>query len=813
MPFGDHSDKEPQVPNEFKNSGLANQNREHKLSHHHLPAVSRRHPHSETFHIADESNRAMNTADGPSPLLAIPEAWTSFTPGKWQVEIDTRDFIQRNYSPYDGDAGFLAGPTPRTQAVWNRVVELLREERERGGVLAVSGDVPSTITSHAPGYIDRDNEAIVGLQTEAPLKRAIMPFGGLRMVEQSLEEQNIRVDPMLHKIFSEYRKTHNNAVFEMYTDEIRRARGSHVITGLPDAYGRGRIIGDYRRVALYGVDRLIERKKEEKAELDHTGFSEDVVRLREELAEQIAALIELKTMAASYGFDLGRRAASAREAVQWTYFAYLASTKEQNGAAMSLGRISTFLDIYIQRDLERGTLTEAGAQELIDQLVIKLRIIRFLRTREYDAIFSGDPTWVTESIGGMSSDGRSLVTRTSFRFLQTLYNMGPAPEPNLTILWSPALPKNFKRFCSKVSLDTSSIQYENDDLLREHYGDDAAIACCVSAMNVGKQMQFFGARVNLAKALLYAINGGRDEISGKQIGPVAPSIASEVLNYDEVLPKFDFMMDWLARVYVEALNIIHYSHDKYAYERIEMALHDRDIIRTLGCGIAGLSVVADSLSAIKYARVRPVRNENGIAVDFQTTGEFPSFGNNDDRVDEIAVWLVRTFMEKVRKQPTYRNAVHTQSVLTITSNVLYGKFTGNTPDGRRRGEAFAPGANPMHGRDKHGVMASALSIAKLPYEESLDGISLTSSMIPDALGRTDEDRIVNLVDGLDTYFEQNGYHMNVNVLNHETLLDAMEHPEKYPQLTIRVSGYAVNFVKLTREQQAEVISRTFHKAL
>ncbi len=755
----------------------------------------------------------MNTAlatPAPGTLL---EAWSGFQTGIWQAAIDTRDFIQRNYAPYDGDGKFLAGPTAKTQAVWNRVTELLKQEQEHGGVLAVCAGTPSTITAHAPGYIDHENETIVGLQTDAPLKRAIMPFGGLRMVEQSLEEQNTAIDPLVHKIFTQYRKTHNDAVFEMYTAEIRRARSSHVITGLPDAYGRGRIIGDYRRVALYGVDRLIERKKEEKAELDYTGFSEDVARLREELAEQMKALKELKAMAASYGFDISGPAKNAREAVQWTYFAYLASTKEQNGAAMSLGRISTFLDIYIQRDLERGTLSEAEAQELVDQLVIKLRIIRFLRTREYDAIFSGDPTWVTESIGGIGADGRSMVTKNSFRFLQTLYNMGPAPEPNLTVLWSPALPDNFKRFCSKVSLDTSSIQYENDDLLREHYGDDAAIACCVSAMNVGKQMQFFGARVNLAKTLLYAINGGRDELSGKQIGPVVPSITDEVLKYEDVVPAFEFMMEWLARVYVEALNIIHYSHDKYSYERLEMALHDRDVVRTLGCGIAGLSVVADSLSAIKHAQVRPIRNENGIAIDFEIKGEFPTFGNNDDAVDEIAVWVVRTFMDKVRKQPVYRKAVHTQSVLTITSNVVYGKFTGNTPDGRRKGEPFAPGANPMHGRDKHGLMASALSIAKLPYDASLDGISLTSSMIPDALGRTEEDRIVNLVSGLDTYFEQHGYHMNINVLNHETLLDAMEHPEKYPQLTIRVSGYAVNFVKLTREQQNEVISRTFHKAM
>jgi formate C-acetyltransferase len=787
---------------------------QHEISRMGQTEVSLQIPNSRPEVPAEMGGYPMSTAHVAGPALyPFPEAWNGFNPGRWQTSIDPRDFIQQNYTPYVGDAAFLSGPTPRTERVWNRVTELLKQERDRGGVLDVSGDTPSSITSHAPGYIDPENETIVGLQTDAPLKRAIMPFGGLRMVEQALEEQNEPIDLQVHKVFTQYRKTHNNAVFEMYTSEIRRARSSHIITGLPDAYGRGRIIGDYRRVALYGVDRLVEGKKQEKRELDRRGFSEEVVRLREEIAEQISALNELKMMAASYGFDISKPAATAKEAVQWTYFAYLGSVKEQNGAAMSLGRISTFLDVYIERDLQSGVITEAEAQELIDQLVIKLRIVRFLRTREYDAIFSGDPTWVTESIGGIGTDGRTLVTKTSFRFLQTLYNMGPAPEPNLTVLWSPALPESFKQFCSKVSLDTSSIQYENDDLLRKHYGDDAAIACCVSAMSVGKQMQFFGARVNLVKTLLYAINGGRDEISGKQIGPVTPSINSEVLKYEEVLPAFEEMMGWLARVYVEALNIIHYSHDKYAYERLEMALHDRDIIRTLGCGIAGLSVVADSLSAIKYAEVRPVRDENGIAIDFEVKGDFPTFGNNDDRVDEIAVWVVHTFMEKVRKQPVYRNAVHTQSVLTITSNVVYGKYTGNTPDGRRMGEAFAPGANPMHGRDKHGMMASALSIAKLPYADSLDGISLTSSIIPDALGRTEKDRVVNLTSGLDTYFEEKGYHMNINVLSQETLLDAMEHPDKYPQLTIRVSGYAVNFVKLTREQQAEVISRTFHKVL
>jgi formate C-acetyltransferase len=736
--------------------------------------------------------------------------WEAFVSGNWQQAIDTRNFIQTNYQPYLGDSSFLAGPTERTKKVWGRVTELLAEERKNGGVLAISADIPSSITAHGPGYIDRENEVVVGVQTDAPLKRAIMPVGGLRMVEQSLENYGVAIDPHVHEIFTKYRKTHNEAVFEMYTPEIRRARSSHVVTGLPDAYGRGRIIGDYRRVALYGIDRLIECKKAEKAEMDGRVFSEELMRLREELSEQVKALNELKAMGAAYGFDLSKPAANAHEAVQWTYFGFLAAVKEQNGAAMSLGRISSFLDIYFERDLAKGLITESEAQEMMDQLVIKLRIIRFLRTPEYDAIFSGDPTWVTESIGGVGEDGRPLVTKTSFRMLQTLYNMGPAPEPNLTILWSPALPENFKNFCSKVSLDTSSIQYENDDLLRSHYGDDCAIACCVSAMKVGKQLQFFGARVNLAKTLLYAINGGRDEISGKQIGPKVQPMTAEYLDYDEVVAAFDKTMDWLAKVYVEALNCIHYSHDKYSYERIEMALHDRDVIRTLGCGIAGLSVVADSLSAIKYAKVKPVRDETGLAVDYYIDGDYPSYGNNDDRADSIAVWVVSTFMNKIKQQPTYRNAIHTQSILTITSNIMYGKYTGNTPDGRRKGAPFAPGANPMHGRDKHGMMASSLSVAKLPFEQALDGISLTSSMIPTALGRSSEDRVENLTSGLDTYFGARGYHMNVNVLDRETLLDAMEHPEKYPQLTVRVSGYAVNFIKLTPEQQQEVVSRTFH---
>jgi len=686
------------------------------------------------------------------------------------------------------------------------------EEREKG-VYDVDWQTPASITSHGPGYIDKDNEVIVGLQTDAPLKRAIMPFGGWRMVVKELETYGYPVDPELEKIFSQYRKTHNDGVFDVYPPNVRAARSSHIVTGLPDAYGRGRIIGDYRRVALYGVDALIEAKKVDRIELDMERSTEDVIRDREENAEQIKALRELKEMAASYGFDISRPAASAREAVQWLYFAYLAAVKEQNGAAMSLGRTSTFIDIFIERDIADGVLTESEAQEIIDDFVIKLRIVRFLRTPDYDALFSGDPTWVTETIGGMGEDGRPLVTRTSFRYLQTLYNLGPAPEPNLTVFWSDRLPAGFKEFCAQVSIDTSAIQYESDELIRPAWGDDSAIACCVSAMCVGKQMQFFGARVNLAKALLYAINGGRDEVSGKQVAPVSAPIAGEVLDYDEVYAAFDKLMDWLAETYVDALNCIHFMHDKYAYERIEMALHDREILRTMACGIAGLSVVADSLSAIKYARVKPLRDETGLVVDYLVEGEFPTYGNDDDRADEIAVDLVGRFMDKVRKQPTYRNATHTQSVLTITSNVVYGKATGNTPDGRRAGEPFAPGANPMNGRDNHGVLASALSVAKLPYDQAQDGISLTTTVTPSGLGRNRGEQIRNLVGILDAYNVSHGFHVNVNVLNRDTLEDAMEHPEKYPQLTIRVSGYAVNFVRLTREQQLDVLSRTFHAGL
>jgi len=734
--------------------------------------------------------------------------WRSFKTGLWQKEINVRDFIQQNYSPYEEDGSFLAPATPRTQSMWNRLNELFRQERKKG-VLDISG-VPSSITAHAPGYIDKENEIIFGLQTEAPLKRAIMPNGGLRMVLNALKAYGYMPDPNVVEAFTKYRKTHNEAVFDAYTADIRRCRSSHILTGLPDAYGRGRIIGDYRRVALYGVKRLIERKQEEKAELDSAMSTDDIIRDREELSEQIRALKELQQMAASYGFDISRPAGSAGEAVQWLYFGYLAAVKEQNGAAMSLGRTSTFLDIYFERDLEEGVLTEQKAQEIIDDFVIKLRIVRFLRTPEYDDLFAGDPTWVTESIGGMGDDGRTLVTKTSFRFLQTLYNLGPAPEPNLTIWYSPRLPDGFRDFSCKVAIDTSSIQFESDEIMRRSWGDDGAIACCVSPMLVGKQMQFFGARANLAKCLLYAINAGRDEITGDQVGPSLPALEGDSLNFDEVLDRFEPMMDWLASVYVNAMNTIHYMHDKYAYERIEMALHDYSPMRTMAFGIAGLSVVADSLSAIRHASVRPVRDKTGLITDFEISGDFPQFGNNDNRVDQLASWVVSTFMSKLRKYPTYRKAMHTQSVLTITSNVVYGKNTGNTPDGRKKGEPFAPGANPMHGRDRLGIHASAASVAKIPYRDAADGISLTSTLMPEGLGRIEKDRIHNLRNILDAFFSTTGFHMNVNVLNREALLDAMEHPEKYPNLTIRVSGYAVNFVRLTREQQMDVINRTFH---
>ena len=732
-----------------------------------------------------------------------------FVSGPWQDSIDLRDFIQRNYTPYLGDSSFLAGATARTTGIWAKLSEMFPEER-RKGVYDVDATTPSSITAHAPGYIDQANEVIVGLQTDAPLKRAIMPFGGWRMVATSLETYGYPVSPELEKIFTDYRKTHNTAVFDAYTPAVRRARSSHLITGLPDAYGRGRIIGDYRRVALYGVDALIAGKKNDRAELDMEPSTEDIIRAREENSEQIRALKELAQMAATYGSDISKPATTAREAVQWLYFAYLGAVKEQNGAAMSFGRNAAFLDAYIERDMAAGVLNEEGAQELIDDLVIKLRIVRFLRTPEYDEIFAGDPTWVTESLAGIGEDGRPLVTKTTFRFLQTLYNIGAAPEPNLTVLWSDALPEGFKRFCAQVSIDTSAIQFESDEIIRAEMGDDAAIACCVSPMRVGKQMQFFGARVNAVKALLYSINGGKDEVSGKQIAPATVPNAEEVLSYDTVFPAYLETLEWLAETYVTALNCIHYMHDKYAYERLEMALHDKEIIRTMACGIAGLSVVADSLSAIKYATVRPVRDETGLVVDYTIEGEFPQFGNDDDRVDTIAVDVMERFMTMIRKHPTYRGAIHTQSILTITSNVVYGKATGNTPDGRRKGESFAPGANPMNGRDTHGMLASALSVAKLPYSEAQDGISLTNTVIPSGLGHTKEEQITSLVGLIDAFTSATGYHINVNVLNRDTLEDAMAHPENYPQLTIRVSGYAVNFVRLTREQQMDVISRTFH---
>jgi len=736
--------------------------------------------------------------------------WQGFTEGSWTREINVRDFIQKNYTPYEGSAEFLVAPNARTQQLWQEVLELMKLEREKG-VLDVDTKVPTAIAAHDAGYISRELEQIVGLQTDKPLKRAIMPYGGIRVVKAGLEAYGYQLDPQTEEVFTKYRKTHNDGVFDAYTSEMRKARKSGIITGLPDAYGRGRIIGDYRRVALYGVDRLIDDKKTQKESLELDVMDEETIRLREELSEQIRALFELKEMATKYGFDIGRPALTAKEAVQWLYFGYLGAVKEQNGAAMSLGRVSTFLDIYFERDLRNGLTTEIELQELIDHFVMKLRMVRFLRTPDYNALFSGDPTWVTEVIGGMSADGRTLVTKSSYRFLHTLSNLGAAPEPNLTVLWSEHLPENFKQFCAKVSSDTSSIQYENDDLMRPIYGDDYAIACCVSVMRIGKQMQFFGARVNLAKTLLYAINGGKDEKSGDQVAPNFAPITSEYLDYQEVNDRLQQMMAWLAKAYINTLNVIHYMHDKYCYERIEMALHDRDVYRTMACGIAGLSVVTDSLSAIKYAKVKVIRNEQGLAVDYETEGEYPKYGNNDDRVDNMAIDIVARFMNEIRKHPTYRHAVPTQSVLTITSNVVYGKKTGNTPDGRRAGEPFAPGANPMHGRDSCGAIASLSSVAKLPYSDCQDGISNTFSIVPTALGRQESDRTNNLVGLLDGYFHDGGHHINVNALDRNTLLDAMDHPENYPQLTIRVSGYAVNFIKLTREQQLDVIKRTFHE--
>ncbi len=741
------------------------------------------------------------------------EQWQDFNLGTWQDEIDVRDFIQKNYTPYEGAATFLAMPTKRTEKLWNQVLDLYKKEKKAGGVLEISNDISSTISSHDAGYIDKSLEQIVGLQTDKPLKRAIMPNGGIRIVEKSCESYNSKVSDKIEDIFHNYRRTHNDGVFAVYTPEIRAARSSHLITGLPDGYGRGRIIGDYRRIALYGVDFLIEKKKEDLKSLELSSITEESIRCREEHYDQISALEELKIMANKYGFDISKPASNAKEAVQWTYFGYLGSIKEQNGAAMSLGRTSTFLDIYFERDLKHGLITEEDAQEIMDHFVMKLRMVRFLRTPEYNELFSGDPVWVTESIGGMGTDGRPLVTKNSFRILHTLETLGPAPEPNLTVLWSTRLPKGFKDYCSKLSITTSSIQYENDDLMRDYWGDDYGIACCVSAMRIGKQMQFFGARANLAKTLLYAINGGRDEKTGTQVTDKLVPVTSEYLDFDEVWEKFDKMCDWVARVYVNALNIIHYMHDKYAYEKLEMALHDKEVYRTMATGIAGLSIVADSFSAMKYAKVKVIRDETGLAVDYEIEGDYPKYGNDDDRVDKIAVDIIKMFIKKIKKQPTYRHSSPTMSILTITSNVVYGKKTGNTPDGRRDGTPFGPGANPIHGRDTHGALAVLNTIAKLPYKYAQDGISYTFAITPNTLGKDERSRVTTLTAMLDGYFSKFSHHINVNVFDRKLLEDAMEHPEKYPQLTIRVSGYAVNFTKLTREQQLDVINRTIHEKI
>ena len=738
--------------------------------------------------------------------------WEGFEKGEWTKEIDVRNFIQKNYTPYTGNEDFLAPATEKTSKLWDKVLNLYEKEKENG-VLDVDVKTPSGINRYEAGYIDKDLEDIVGLQTDAPLKRAIMPNGGIRIVEKSCEAYGYKVDDEVEYIYHNLRKTHNDGVFDAYTPDIRAARSHHLLTGLPDGYGRGRIIGDYRRVALYGVDALIAEKKDELDILDVDEFTEDVVRDREEISEQIRALEDLKKMASKYGFDISVPASNSKEAVQWLYFAYLAATKDQNGAAMSLGRTSTFLDIYFEKDLKAGLITESEVQEIMDHFIMKLRMIRFLRTPEYNDLFSGDPVWVTESIGGMGIDGRTLVTKNSFRVLHTLETLGAAPEPNLTVLWSKNLPTGFKNYCAKISINTSSIQYENDDLMRITLGDDYGIACCVSAMKIGKQMQFFGARANLAKALLYAINGGKDENTGKQVTPMFAPITSEYLDYDEVMAKYDQMLDYVAKIYMKSLNAIHYMHDKYSYEALEMALHDRNIYRTMACGIAGLSVVADSLSAIKYAKVKVIRDENGLAVDYSVEGDFPKYGNDDDRVDEIAVNLVKKFMKKLEGHYSYRGSTPTLSILTITSNVVYGKATGNTPDGRRAGAPFGPGANPLHGRDTQGAIAVMNTIAKLPYEYSEDGISFTFSITPGTLGHELDTRVSNLVGMLDGYFMQTGHHINVNVFDRALLQDAMDHPEKYPQLTIRVSGYAVNFVKLTREQQLDVINRTIHERI
>lgn len=736
----------------------------------------------------------------------------TFITGNWIEEIDVRDFIQKNYTPYYGDHKFLAPATNHTKQLWKKVMELTKEERDKGGVYNLDTKIVSTITSHGPAYSDKEKEQIVGFQTNEPFKRSMQPYGGIRMAKNALESYGYEIDEEVERFFNEHRKTHNQGVFDAYTDEMKLARKVGIITGLPDAYGRGRIIGDYRRVALYGVDFLIEEKKKDLQETSYK-MMEETIRLREEMVEQIRALHQLKELAKSYGFDISKPAKNAKEAFQWLYFGYLAAVKEHNGAAMSLGRVSTFLDIYIEKDLQKGILTEEEAQQLVDHFIMKLRLVKFVRTPEYNELFSGDPTWVTESIGGMGLDGRPLVTKNSFRFIHSLTNLGPAPEPNLTILWSTQLPEPFKRYCAKMSIKTSSIQYENDDLMRVEYGDDYGIACCVSAMRIGKQMQFFGARANLAKALLYAINGGVDEMKKIQVTPKFERITSEYLDFDEVMEKYDQVLEWLAELYINTLNIIHYMHDKYNYEKIEFALHDKNIYRTMATGIAGLSVVADSISAIKYVKVKTIRDENGIVVDYEIEGEYPQYGNNDDRVDMIAKDIVKRFMKKLRKHETYRQSTTTMSVLTITSNVVYGKKTGNTPDGRRAGEPFAPGANPLHGRDKNGALASLNSVAKIPYHYSLDGISNTFSIVPKALGKEEEIQITNLVAILDGYADKKGHHLNINVFNRETLIDAMEHPEQYPQLTIRVSGYAVNFIKLAREQQLDVINRTFHESL
>ncbi len=743
------------------------------------------------------------------------ENWSGFAGRKWKEDCDVRDFIQNNYKPYDGDESFLAGATDATNKLWDELQKLQKEERAKGGVLDMETKVVSSLTSYGPGYLDKNLEKVVGLQTDKPLKRAFMPFGGIKMAETACSTYGYTVDPEIHKAFSLYKKTHNDGVFDAYTPEMMKCRHNKILTGLPDTYGRGRIVGDYRRVALYGIDRLIAWKEEDKANCGDGTMIDDVIRLREELSEQIRALKGMKEMAASYGFDISKPAKDAKEAIQWLYFGYLAAIKTQNGAAMSVGRISTFLDIYIQRDLANGTLTESEAQELIDHLVMKFRMVKFARIPSYNALFSGDPVWATLEVAGMGQDGRSMVTKTDYRFLHTLENMGPSPEPNLTVLWSSRLPENFKKYAAKISVNTSSIQYENDDAMRPVWTDDYSICCCVSATQTGKEMQFFGARANLAKCLLYAINGGKDEKTGDQVGPDYSPITSELLDYNEVVAKFDKMMDWLAGIYVNTLNLIQYMHDKYYYEAAEMALIDTDVRRTFATGIAGFSHVVDSLSAIKYAKVKAVRDENGIAKDFVIEGDFPRYGNDDDRADEIAVELLRTFMNKLKKRHTYRDSEPTTSILTITSNVVYGKATGALPDGRKAGEPLSPGANPAYGAEQNGLLASLNSVAKLPYEYALDGISNTQTISPEALGHSEEEKKNNLAQVLDGYFDQGAHHLNVNVFGTEKLIDAMNHPEKpeYANFTIRVSGYAVKFIDLTKEQQMDVISRTCHHAL